>query len=131
MARGGGSGGGGGRLGVVAAGRLDPDALGPPAGFIARHRRDGTLATYQISFLMVDHLVARHGFASVVAYFRAFTERRDRQANFRRVFGQTVTMFEQEFVTDLATKRQCRARERPPPDRRGAGGDPVASPPGG
>ena len=91
---------------VLAAARLDLDALGSPAGFIARHRRDGPLATYQISFLMVDHLVVRHGFASVVAYFRAFTESRDRQANFRRVFGQTVTMFEQEFLTDLATKRQ-------------------------
>jgi len=91
---------------ALAAARLDLDALGSPAGFIARHRRDGTLATYQISFLMVDHLVARHGFASVVAYFRAFTGSHDRQANFRRVFGQTVTKFEQEFLTDLATKRQ-------------------------
>ena len=91
---------------VLAAARLDLEAIGTPAGFVARHRRDGTLPTYQLAFLMVDHLIEHDGFASVVAYFRAFTESSDRQANFRRAFGQTLATFEQEFLTDLATNRQ-------------------------
>jgi hypothetical protein len=90
---------------ALAAARLDIEGLGSPAGFIARHRRDGTLPTYQLAFLMVDHLVSRDGFPSVVSYFRAFTESRDRGGNFRRAFGRTVASFEQEFLAALAAQR--------------------------
>jgi len=91
---------------ALAAARLDIEALGSPAGFVARHRRDGTVPTYQLAFLMVDYLIARDGFPSVVAYFRAFTESRARGRNFRTAFGQTVASFEQEFLAHLATQRQ-------------------------
>lgn len=91
---------------TVGLARLDLEAMGTPSGFVARHRRHGTLPTYQLAFLMVDHLIERDGFAAVVGYFRAFGASSDRQANFRRVFGQTVAGFEQEFLADLASRRQ-------------------------
>ncbi len=90
---------------ALAAARLDVEGLGSPAGFIARHRRDGTVPTYQLAFLMVDYLIGRDGFPSVVAYFRAFSGSRDRGRNFRSAFGQTVASFEQEFLAQLATQQ--------------------------
>ena len=90
---------------VLAAAPLDLDGLGSAAGFSARHRDGGAVPTYQLSFLMVDHLVARAGFARLADYFRAFTLSGDRHENFERAFGQTLEAFEREVLTDLAKPR--------------------------
>jgi hypothetical protein len=86
--------------------RLDLEALDSPAGFNARHRSTGAVPTYQLSFLMVDRLIARGGFARVVEYFGAFTVRRDHEQNFERAFGLTPAAFEREMLVDLAPPRR-------------------------
>jgi hypothetical protein len=91
---------------VPTAAPLDLEALGSPAGFSARHRRTGPVPTYQLSFLMVDHLIERGGLARVLDYFRAFTVSNDRDHNFERVFGLTLGAFEREVLESLATPRR-------------------------
>jgi hypothetical protein len=94
------------RLGIrnhasLIAARLDLETLGSPRGFTVRHRKEGSLPTYQLAFLMADYLIQREGFPRVVAYFRAFSENQDRHENFARVFGQTLDEFEHEILTYL------------------------------
>jgi hypothetical protein len=90
------------RRSLAFATRLDLEALGSPAGFGARHHGNGATPTYQLSFLMVDHLIERGGFARVVEYFRAFTRSGEGDQNFERVFGLTLGAFEREVVDGLA-----------------------------
>jgi hypothetical protein len=78
--------------------RLDLDELGTSRGFTERHLRDGSLATYQLAFLMTDYLIRRHGFQGVVGYFREFAGGRGRYESFRDAFGQTLPEFEQEML---------------------------------
>lgn len=78
--------------------RLDLLTLGTPRGFTVRHLREGSLPTYQLAFLMTDHLIRRHGFARVVAYYRAFAEGRGRLDSFRESFGQSLEDFEAEML---------------------------------
>jgi hypothetical protein len=94
------------RLGVrshaaLAAARLDLETLGSPRGFTLRHRREGSLPTYQLAFLMADYLIQREGFERVVGYFRAFSRSQDRRVNFERAFGQRLDAFESEVLTHL------------------------------
>jgi hypothetical protein len=84
-------------------GRLDLQTLGTPGGFTNRHLRDGSQATYQMVFLLADHLIQRDGFDRVVDYFHAFRTRSDRRANFEDAFGQSLADFEQEALAHLAT----------------------------
>jgi hypothetical protein len=94
------------RRSVLAAGApLDLDGLGSAAGFTARHRSDGAVGTYHLSFLMVDRLMAGGGLARVAEYFRAFAASDDRHANFERVFGLTLAAFERTALEDLAAGR--------------------------
>jgi hypothetical protein len=86
---------------ALRAARLDLDSLGSPRGFTLRHRRDGSLSTYQLVFLMADYLIKRDGFERVVEYFRTFAENRDRRDNFARAFGQSLDEFEGEILTYL------------------------------
>ena len=86
----------------ILARRLDLETLGTPRGFTARHLREGSQATYQMTYLLADYLIAREGFGSVVEYFRSFAQRADRRANFQAVFGQPLREFEQEAVVHLA-----------------------------
>lgn len=86
----------------VRLGRLDLDTLGSPRGFTMRHLREGSQATYQLSFLLVDYLIARDGFDRVVRYFQSFARRADRSANFAAAFGQSLDEFEHEALTHLA-----------------------------
>lgn len=86
---------------ALAAARLDLETLGSPRGFTLRHRRDGSLPTYQLAFLMVDYLIEQQGFDRVVAYFRAFSDVQDRRENFIRIFGRTHEQFEHEILTHL------------------------------
>jgi hypothetical protein len=86
---------------ALRAARLDLESLGSPRGFTLRHRREGSLPTYQLVFLMADYLIERDGFDSVVAYFRAFAASQDRRDNFARAFGQSPEEFESEILTYL------------------------------
>jgi hypothetical protein len=79
------------------AGRLDLTALGSPREFTLRHQRDGSLETYQLSFLMADYLVQRHGLPTVLDYFRNCRET-DRNRAFARTFGQPIEQFETEVL---------------------------------
>jgi hypothetical protein len=78
--------------------RLDLDELGTSRGFTARHLREGSLATYQLAFLMTDYLVRRHGFEALVRYFGEFGAGRGRYESFRMAFGQSLPEFEQEML---------------------------------
>jgi hypothetical protein len=94
------------RLGVrghpaLSAARLDLESLASPWSFTLRHRREGSLPTYQLTFLLVDYLVYRHGLGRVLDYFRAFALRSDRRENFRALFGQSLEEFEAEVVEHL------------------------------
>lgn len=86
---------------ALVAARLDLETLGSPRGFTVRHRREGSLPTYQLAFLMADYLIQREGFAQVVEYFRAFSRSQDRHANFALAFQQTLDEFEGEILTHL------------------------------
>jgi hypothetical protein len=86
---------------ALAVARLDLETLGSPRGFTLRHRREGSLPTYQLAFLMADYLIQRDGLERVVSYFRAFGQRQDRRENFVRTFGQTHEEFEREILTHL------------------------------
>jgi hypothetical protein len=86
---------------ALRAARLDLESLGSPRGFTLRHRREGSLPTYQLVFLMADYLIERDGLDSVVAYFRAFAASQDRRDNFARAFGQSPEEFESEILTYL------------------------------
>ncbi|MBI3636841.1 MAG: hypothetical protein HY216_11640 [Candidatus Rokubacteria bacterium] len=96
------------RLGIrnfaaLAAAKLDLETLGTPRGFTIRHRQEGALPTYQLAFLMADHLITREGLPQLVYYFSLFSEHRDRKGNFQQAFGQTLGEFEAEVVTTLTT----------------------------
>ncbi|MBI1846983.1 MAG: hypothetical protein HYR86_08435 [Candidatus Rokubacteria bacterium] len=88
---------------ALVAARLDIETLGSPRGFTVRHRRDGSLPTYQLAFLMADYLIEREGFTKVIEYFRSFSTSLDRHENFERAFGQTLAGFESEILTHLKT----------------------------
>jgi hypothetical protein len=88
---------------ALLAARLDLETLGNPRGFTVRHLKEGSLPTYQLAFLMADYLIERDGFPRVVDYFRSFTKKQDRYANFRRTFGQSLDQFEQEVLAHLKT----------------------------
>jgi hypothetical protein len=82
-------------------GRLDLAGLGTSRGFTVRHLRDGSLATYQLAFLMTDYLVRRHGFEGLLRYFREFGTGRGRYESFRSAFGQSLPDFEREVLEHL------------------------------
>jgi len=88
---------------ALVAGRLDLETLGSPKGFTTRHLRDGSQQTYQLAFLLADHLIQRDGFDRLVEYFRSFSKRTDRRANFVAAFGQSLPEFEQEALAHLAS----------------------------
>jgi hypothetical protein len=83
-----------------ANGRLDLAALGSPREFTLRHQRDGSLETYQLSFLMADYLVERYGMPVVLDYFRNCRVM-DRDRAFARTFGQPIEQFEKEILAHL------------------------------
>ncbi|MGV8041797.1 MAG: hypothetical protein AB2L07_17625 [Thermoanaerobaculaceae bacterium] len=66
---------------------------------LARHRQ---APIYDQAFLAADLLIAEHGAARVVEYFRLFAEDDDREANFRRVFGESHAAFVERFARHLA-----------------------------
>jgi hypothetical protein len=88
---------------ALAEGRLDLETLSSPRGFTTRHLRDGSQQTYQLAFLLADHLIRRDGFDRLVEYFHSFRMRADRSGNFTAAFGQSLAEFEQEALTHLAS----------------------------
>lgn len=89
---------------VASTGGLDLGALGTPDGFVARHRQIGTLLTYRLVLHLADDLVAQHGFAPLVGYFRAFRLSADAAGNFATSFGTTLNAFERAALARLATE---------------------------
>jgi hypothetical protein len=83
-----------------ARGRLDLVALGSPREFTLRHQRDGSLQTYQLSFVMADYLLARAGMPAMLDYFRR-CRTVERERAFAAAFGQTVAAFETEMLRYL------------------------------
>jgi len=86
-------------------GRLDLATLGTPRGYTTRLQRDGSQATYQLAFLMSDHLVQRHGFEQLVVYYRGFAAGRSRFENFHASFGQSLPDFEAEMLSRFGHAR--------------------------
>jgi hypothetical protein len=80
---------------------LELETLGTPRGFTRRHQRDGALPIYQLSYLMADYLIVRHGVERVADYFRSFQHSGERYQNFERAFGQPLDAFEAEVLADL------------------------------
>ena len=91
---------------AVLARRLDLESLGTPRGFTERHLREGSQATYQLSYLLAEHLITQYGLDRVLGYFRSFARRIDRRANFAAAFGQSLDEFEREALVHLATIAQ-------------------------
>lgn len=85
---------------AVAQSRLDLATLGSPRQFTLRHQREGSTATYHLTFLLADYLVQRHGFDKVVQYF-ARLRTRSSAAAFAVTFGQTLDAFEREVLPHL------------------------------
>ena len=75
--------------------------VGTPKGFTDWHLRAGTRPAYQLSFLMADYLIGRHGLGRVKGYFEAFRRSPDRGDNFRLAFGGTLAEFEREVLGHL------------------------------
>ena len=84
----------------MAQSRLDLATLGSPRQFTLRHQREGSTATYHLTFLLADYLVQRHGFDKVVEYFGRL-RRRSSAAAFAATFGQTLQDFEREVLPYL------------------------------
>ena len=89
---------------VASTGGLDLGALATPDGFLARHRQIGTLLTYRLVLHLAGDLVAQHGFAPLVGYFRAFRLSADAAANFTTSFGTSVNAFERAALARLAAE---------------------------
>jgi hypothetical protein len=81
---------------------LDLDGLSSPADFLSRHRREGTLPTYRVAFVLADYLIARDGLPRMLDYFRAFAHEIDPARNFNEAFGQDLAAFETEVRRYLA-----------------------------
>ena len=82
---------------------LDLDALAAPSAFLVQHRRIGTLVTYRLSLYLAGDLIARHGFPTMVDYFRAFRGSGDAAANFSATFGVSTDAFGREALARLTT----------------------------
>jgi hypothetical protein len=97
---------------AVAQSRLDLATLGSPRQFTLRHQREGSTATYHLTFLLADYLVQRHGFDKVVQYFGRLRTRSSAAA-FASTFGQTLQDFEREVLPYLKRAMAEPAPEQP------------------
>jgi len=77
-------------------GTLDVAALGTPEAFVRRAVRRGVVPTYHIAFALTDDLIGRIGLRPLRAYFGAFRESMDADANFAAAFGLPLARFERE-----------------------------------
>jgi len=95
---------------AVAQSRLDLATLGSPRQFTLRHQREGSTATYHLTFLLADYLVQRNGFDKIVQYFSRLRTRSSAAA-FAMTFGQTLEAFEGEVLPYL---KRAMAEPEPP-----------------
>jgi hypothetical protein len=95
---------------AVAQSRLDLATLGSPRQFTLRHQREGSTATYHLTFLLADYLVQRNGFDKIVQYFSRLRTRSSAAA-FALTFGQTLEAFEGEVLPYL---KRAMAEPEPP-----------------
>jgi hypothetical protein len=91
---------------ALVSARLDLATLGTPRGFTVRHRREGSVPTYQLAFLMTDYIIEHHGFSRVVDYFRSFGTTQSARENFEQAFGTNLDDFEREILTHLKRSLQ-------------------------
>jgi hypothetical protein len=84
-------------------GKLDLEARGTPRGFTAWHLQEGSIPVYQLTFLMMDYLVERRGFAAIRTYFASFRRASDRRKNFNAAFGESLADFEADVLVRLKT----------------------------
>jgi len=63
--------------------------------------RYGSAVPYAQAFLATDLLIQQHGISSVIDYFRQVNSSQDRLENFEAVFGQELSVFEDEFTTHV------------------------------
>ena len=59
-----------------------------------------------MSYLLAERLITQHGLDHMLGYFRSFSRRVDRRANFAAAFGQSLDEFEREALVHLATVAQ-------------------------
>jgi len=85
---------------AFAHGRLDLRTLGSPRDFTLRHQREGSVETYHLTFLLADYLIERHGFGTMVEYFRRL-KHQPSAAAFRSAFGYSIAVFESEALVQL------------------------------
>jgi len=85
---------------AVMQSRLDLATLGSPRQFTLRHQREGSTATYHLTFLLADYLVEHHGFPKVMQYFGRLRTRSSAAA-FAITFGQPLEAFEREVLPYL------------------------------
>jgi hypothetical protein len=97
---------------AVAQSRLDLATLGSPRQFTLRHQREGSTATYHLTFLLADYLVQRQGFDKVVQYFGRLRTRSSAAA-FASTFGQSLQDFEREVLPYLKRAMAEPAPEQP------------------
>jgi len=83
--------------------KLDLEARGTPRGFTAWHLQEGSIPVYQLTFLMMDYLVERRGFAAIRTYFASFRRASDRRKNFDAAFGESLADFEADVLVRLKT----------------------------
>jgi len=77
---------------------LSVNRIDEPRRFLEHARDVGAHALYRFAFRRVHDLVDRHGFASVVDYFRACPSHTAERSSFERVFGQPVSDFERDAL---------------------------------
>jgi hypothetical protein len=94
---------------VSAAWRTGPppslESMSTFPAWVALQRSAPGLPTYELAFLAVDVLVARHGLDAVVDYFRRFAQVQDRAGNFERAFGESIADFEAALGQEIRPRR--------------------------
>lgn len=80
---------------------IDLVDLGRPLRWEARHLASDERPLYPLAFLLVDDLVRRRGFESLIVYLRAFADSDDRFGQFHRAFGLSLAEFEALFSARL------------------------------
>jgi hypothetical protein len=77
---------------------LDLDRIAEPRHFLEDSASLGAGPLYRPSFLLVQRLIEREGFAALVEYFRVCPRETDGDAAFERVFGQRPADFARDVM---------------------------------
>ena len=77
------------------------DELLAPRAWLALPDQQRPGLMYDEAFLAVEMLIARHGLASTLEYFRLVGGSDDHLANFKQAFGENRWNFHQDFMAHL------------------------------